>query len=261
MIDGIFLKNAQIVIGATVINFSDYEFKWSFADEGDVMNVLTLKIPNIAKDTLSDIKKESSLIFSFGYGENVGVFITGSIIGISEVYVGINRYLTIKAQQADAAASEVFISKSYAPATNASAVILDLCRLAGFKIKTLSLRVDIRYLTGTQRYGNVVTELQKIAKSCGSSLSISGTHISITHKGTPTTSEVVRLDFTSGLLNEPEKCTDKSKTYDYKITAMASPDIENGTILYIQSNTLNTYVRVSEFIINDFIATYSVEVI
>lgn len=261
MREPLFLKKAQITVGDQVIVSDDSEFTWSFDDEGDLVNILTVKIPNTSKDMLVEIQAAKTLVFAFGYGDSIGTFITGSIISAVETYTGITKYLTIKAQQVDLKASGTFISKSYSPKTNASAVIKDLCRLAGFKVKRLELLVDTQYLTGTQRYGNVLSELKKIVTSCGSTLSISGNTISITNKNSVSNNSVMSLGFTSGLLNEPEKCIDKNKKYDYKIVAMASPEIENGTLLYINSVTLNTYVKVAEFSIQDFIGTYYVEVV
>lgn len=258
--DALFMKSAQVVIGQIIIAFADYEFSWGFEDEGTLLNVLTLKIPNVGSDTIAEIKKADSLVFSFGYNDNIGAFLTGRIVSVEEGRVGINSYLKIKAQQYSGSV-DVFISKSFNAGTRASAVIKDLCNLGGLKIRQLDLALDIKYLTGTQRYGNVLKELQKVVTACGSTMSIKGSEIYIFKKDSKKTSQVIHLNFSSGLLDEPTKCVDKDKKYDYMIRAVALPEIDAGTIVYVEGESLKTYGVVKELAINDFIAKYYIGVI
>lgn len=250
--------NAVLKISDIEISFEDYNFDWSYeSNDDDTPNFLEISIANLSSELRNSIKKNNTAIFYFGYNGEVSEFLTGAINVISHEYNSTG--ITTKLKIIESAITNYSnISTSYSKGTKADYIIKNIANLASISINDLVLVNNIVYKSGYVAYGKAINLIKQIAASCGSSMKVNGNVIDIYNPSSTSKKLNYLIDFTTGLLAEPEELKEDDKEYDYKIKMMAYSDFKKNSIFKIDSDTYDGYVQVLKFTIDNFVAEYVV---
>lgn len=254
-------STAQLKIGNTIITNEDYEFSWKYQDKNDNNpSFLEISLPNLATSFQNKILKEVSCIFDFGFGNSSGTLING-IINKKEISFlnSVTEITNIKVIEID---SNGFadISKSYKN-KKTSFIIQDIANDIGYIIKSLELKNDILQQTGYVAYGKGLNILKKLVRQADSNIRIEGNLIFIYDIATETRGNPSLIKFGTGLLTRPLKIEEQNKDYNYIIKSLANPNIRKNSIIKIETDELNSYCKVIELKLSDWVAEYFVKVL
>lgn len=180
----------------TVINGLDV--KWSYKDNEDKPPDFSIEIDGLTDTTMNKIALKDNVIVNAGYNKNLGQVCSGMVIKktcdkgslkleCSEIKVTYNKT----------------VSATYTENTPASTILQDLAKKISFYVKQMDLKDDVIYRTGEAIFGHGLKEIENIVKDCGSKMSVRENMIYIYDEELITKNKIV-LDYTSGLLEEPE---------------------------------------------------------
>ena len=251
-------SNAILKISDVEISFDEYNFEWSYESNDDnTPSFLELSIANLSKELRNDIKKNKTAIFYFGYNGEMSEFLTGAIDTVTTTYEKIGTKTNIKIIES-AITNYKDISTSFTKGAQADYIIKHIASLSNISIGELTLVKNLTYKAGYVAYGKAINLIKQIAASCGSSMKVNGNIVDIYDPKSTTKKLNYLVDFTTGLLSEPEEYKEDKKEYDYKIKMMAYPDFKKSSIFKIDSETHDGYVQILKLNINNFVAEYVV---
>ncbi|MGL6023777.1 MAG: hypothetical protein ACRC0F_04100 [Cetobacterium sp.] len=243
---------------------------WSYdINSYDAPAELTLEIYNISDDVLKNIKQLHPVVFSFGYDKNIQTFFSGFIDTYEISKKGIDKIFKAVCIEQDALIFKNF-SVSYNAETDAKYIIEDLLKRSGLSLKQLELKENKKYNTGFCVYGKPINEIREIVSDCGSKLKIEGKDVYI-YINDVNKNEAVLLDYTSGLLEEPESTLkavistkdtgekENDTLYTHEVKALAIPLIKKNSIVIVQGDNEVLNGQVIEMSISNYEAVYKVK--
>lgn len=242
-----------------------YEILWDYSQkDSDSPGNLKIQIYNLSKTDTEDFKVNEGYIFQFGFSGQLGVFSTGYVNQIESRIIGTDSVLVLNCVESSL---EGFtsVSRSFEINSKADYIIRTVCGDAGLILDNLSLNDNKNYSNGFVAYGKANTIIKKIVDNCNSKMSINGNKINVYSDNNDKKLPLL-LTFKSGLLEEPERSTfiqkdNNKKQYDYAVKSLAFNEIKKGDIFKIESESVNTFVKVNNLQVTDYIAVYFVEVI
>lgn len=248
-------------------DFSDFNLDWEYdiKAENTVAN-LKIKLFNLSKENIEQLKKGSQIKFYFGYENKTTLFFNG-LLDSTILEGGITKVITLDCFEYS---KEVFkkISRSYERGTTSKYVIEDICKQCAFDLREITLGKNIIYKTGYNIYDMPLIALKKIATSCNSKFKIDGDKIYV-YTNNIGSNNGIEFDFESGLLAEPsfiqssiakredEEKEDKEKykrpNSTHIITTLSNPEVKKfdlikvlGKIYRVDSLNIRNWVSVME---------------
>jgi hypothetical protein len=199
------------------------EFNIDF-DIAKLSNSSTIKIYNINDETIELVrpkangKQKEFKLFTLeaGYKDNFGIVLAGEIYDSKVTKNGVDKILELKCGGNISKFGNLPINKTYNN-KNTSYIVKDILQTSGFESGGVIPESEILYTSITIK--DLREGLKRLAKDSISELYISNNQIFF--KKPDATNEVIKLGFTSGLLQEPEK-TDAGynikSLFNYRIT-------------------------------------------
>jgi hypothetical protein len=199
------------------------EFNIDF-DIAKLSNSSTIKIYNINDETIELVrpkangKQKEFKLFTLeaGYKDNFGIVLAGEIYDSKVTKNGVDKILELKCGGNISKFGNLPINKTYNN-KNTSYIVKDILQTSGFESGGVIPESEILYTSITIK--DLREGLKRLAKDSVSELYISNNQIFF--KKPDATNEVIKLGFTSGLLQEPEK-TDAGynikSLFNYRIT-------------------------------------------
>lgn len=180
----------------TIINGLD--IKWSYKDNEDKPPDFTVEIDGLTATTMNKIVLRDTVTLNAGFNKSLGSICTGMIIKKTCE----KGSLKLECSEIKSTYNKT-VSASYVENTTASTIIQDLAKKISFYVKQIDLKEDIIYTTGEAIFGHGLKEIENIVKDCGSKMSVRENMIYIYDEELITKNKII-LDYTSGLLEEPE---------------------------------------------------------
>ena len=266
-----YIRNCEAIIGNFVFTTLDttedkgLTIEWSYKIKRyDEPGKLQIEIYNPAEEVTSGIKQMDAVIFSFGYNGEMGQFFTGYLDRYKFEHKGVDKVLKVECVEQD---TMVFkpVSVSYEANTMSSYVIKDTIKRAGLNLKQLELKINKSFPTGYCVYGKPLNEIKKVVKDCESKVKIEGRDVYIYNEDINNNMSVL-LDFTSGLLEEPQaaivstvkKKKERKEIYTHTLKALALNLIKKNSLIKIVGETMELWGQVIEMEISDYEAEYRV---
>lgn len=209
------------------------EFNTEF-DIAKLSNSATIKIYNVSDETIelarpknNGKQKEFKLVtLEAGYKDNYGIVLAGEIYDSKVTKNGVDKILELKCGGNLSKFGNFPINKTYNN-KNTSYVVKDILKMAGFDSGGIIPETEILYTSIVIK--DLREGLKRLAKDSSSELYISNN--AIYFKKPEASNEVVQLDFTSGLLQEPEK-TDLG----YNVKSLFNYRILQGNKVIVKAN-------------------------
>ncbi|NHI48038.1 hypothetical protein FDE94_09175 [Clostridium botulinum] len=181
-------RKIEVVIGTRRYTSPDFdiEFKISF-DTEPIPNEGEIIMYNLNKDSLNNIVRGHSIVVNAGYGEDIGVVISGVIVSVRTKPEGLDKITTIKTLDVPNQMLRKRINYTYKGNPSAEHIIRDVLYYAGgTKPNVLQLRHKKNYPRGYTARGTCLDVINRIVNDCGSRLSIHNNTINIlmAHKNT-----------------------------------------------------------------------------
>jgi hypothetical protein len=216
---------------------NDERFQIEFNTEFDIAklsNSATIKIYNVNDETIElarpkvngKIKEFKLVTLEAGYKNNFGIVLAGEIYDSKVTKNGIDRILELKAGGNLSKFGNFPINKTYNN-KNTSYIVKDILQMSGFNSGGIIPQTEINYTSIVIK--DLREGLKRLAKDSESELYISNN--AIYFKKPDASNEVVNLNFTSGLLQEPEK-TDLG----YNVKCLFNYRILQGNKIIVKAN-------------------------
>ncbi|CAM4012944.1 phage protein [Mesobacillus zeae] len=220
------------------------EFEVPF-DDDEKPNETSVMIYNLSQNSISRIKKGSSLTVQAGYKSDYGVLAQGEISHFFTRREGVDKVTTIKMLEGeDLAKKKTAKPITFKAGTKADVIIKRLASVLGFKLLELKLPKNVIYKKGYTVTGNIENNLIEVVKDCGASMynRRGGRVIRSIKEGTV---EHFRLEDSTGLLQSPEPF-DEDGVRGYNVMSLLQHRITVASIIEIESKTANGKYRVKK---------------
>ncbi len=250
-------SQAKLTLGSNLIDFDKYNFEWSYTEEAEKLTYLKIRISNLTKDTLADLKKGLPVTFDYGYDDNLSTAIIGTIEKTETDNGTVTTTTTIEVKAVSANPSQK-VSKTYKNKPH-SYIIRDLATMLGLRISKLDLKTDKDNPIGRVVYGNGIREIRDLVLDCGSEMVLNGDDIRIYTAGKKGVAYVI--NFETGMLREPTQSQQEKKEFDYTVEALSNAEIRRGDTLKIESSELKTFCEIVKMEVEDFVTRYYVKVL
>lgn len=244
-------------------NSKGLTIKWSYdIKDYDSPAKLKLEIYNPAREVVDNIKQLDPVTFGFGYNGEINTFFSGFLDTYEYKEDGVDKVLKVTCiEQADLIFKD--FSVSYNAETSGEYIIKDLAKRSGLIIKQLDIKRNKNYMTGFCAYGKPLNEIREVVEDCESKLKIEGKELYI-YIDEINKNQAVVLDYTSGLLEEPqtavksvyketqkEESKRKEALYTHKVKSLAIPLIKKNSIIVANGEIHNITGQVIQFKINN----------
>lgn len=252
---------AEIRINDTIIKSETYDFTWAYEAKDDgTPSFLTLRIPNLSKEFRLGIEVGDPVIFNFGFDEDIGALVEGTVE--TKTYESsdiVTNYTILKVLDVD---NKVFgnVSKTYENKTT-EYIIKDIATNLGLDIIQLDLGTNTSHITGYTAYGKGINIIKQLVEKNGSELKLEGNTLSIYLEGDEATENHYLYNFENGLLEEPKECEEEGKAYTHMFTALANNALRKNSIVRIESEDISSYCKILKYSVEDFVGTYYVKVL
>lgn len=144
----------------------DCEFTIPFDDDTEA-NEAEIIIYNLTDSTISEMKLNSNITVTAGYGSDTGIIFSGYISKRTVEYDDCDKIITIKAVDDMNRRNKDVESISYVAGTKASKILNDLCLKVGLPIAVFSVSRDYTYSDEETIDGDLFDNIKRIAKICG----------------------------------------------------------------------------------------------
>jgi len=158
----VIMEFENVVIDSDML---DCEFDIPF-DNNTEANESELTIYNLSYNTTNQLKKGGRVTVKAGYGDDLGVILTGKISDKQVVNEDTDRVVTIKVIDG-AGLSECETEVSYCAGSTAQSILKDLCGRLGFPIATFQPVRDYTFDKDINIDGSLMDSIEKYAGICG----------------------------------------------------------------------------------------------
>lgn len=229
----------------------DCEFDIPFDDdtEADEAEII---VYNLSDLTVQNIKRDSPLTVTAGYGSDTGVIFTGTISKARSYYSGEDRVTEIFAIDREGVKErELKDDISYAGGTPASRILQDLVGQVGLPVAVFAPKRDYVYKDKATVNGGLMDNIRKFAQVCGVSAYICKGQVYVR-----SVLEGDALDFSlsadTGLLElsefEEELAAEDfvDTVHGYEVTMLLQHRVTTASLLRISSRNVSGAYRVRE---------------
>lgn len=249
---GLYKHSVTIQIGdATIRNDRlDCEFDIPFDDDAEA-NEAEVIIYNLSDATIQNIKKNTRITITAGYGDDTGIIFSGFISKVRSYYGEMEKITEIYAIDDLNREEQEIQSASYAPGTSATAILRELVAKTGLPLATFSVKRDYIYADGTTVDGNLMESIRKQAQVCGVSAYVCKGQVYVRPISEGDALEF-NLSVNTGLLSlsefeEEQNAEDfKDIVRGYEITSLLQHRITTASIVNIRSKNVSGTYRVRE---------------
>lgn len=228
----------------------DCEFDIPFDDDTEA-NEAEIIVYNLSDLTIQNIKKDSPITVTAGYGDDTGIIFSGLISKVRSYYSDEDRVTEIHAiDQANLKERELQ-NISYAGGTPASRILQDLVGMVGLPVAVFAPKRDHVYKDKATIDGGLMENIRKYAGVCGVSAYICKGQIYVRH-----ILDGDGLDFTlsadTGLLSlsefEEEQTAEdfKDTVHGYEITMLLQHRVTTASLINLQARNVSGAFRVRE---------------
>jgi len=216
-------------------------------NDGSTPNSAKIQITNPAPDTISLAQQDGAVArLLVGYASDGGVarlIFHGEPIpdGVSERREGVDRVLSIEAQDGRSAYTSTWIDTSYSSEQTASQVFQVLADELGLPLGAYDLGDDERFPSGRVLSGPVRTILDDLCGMVGRQWTIRDGTLQVWEAGTTTGEDAILFTPETGLIGSPTK-TDTG----VEIRALIDPSMRPGRAFRVESEAISGDYRCSE---------------
>jgi len=256
---GFLQSKATLTIDNTIIDFTTYPFTWTYTDsDDDTPSYLEVDIPNLTKEFRESITTDSSVVFNFGFDDDVGTLIQGYVDKKTHsMEDAVTDKTHIKVLDTDSNVYET-VTKTYINKST-KYIITDLADKLGLIVKELDLKNNISHINDYVCYGKGLPLLKKLVNQCGSKLRIEGNQIFVYNPSNESTDNYYLITFDTGLLSPPEEYTEDKKEYTHSFTCLANHNLRKGSVVRVECDDFKQYCKILKMSLTDWTATYYVK--
>jgi hypothetical protein len=242
-----FGRYTVVKTGNVTLNRDDLtiEFDVPFDDDMEP-NESQITIYNLSKNTINQLKRNQHLTLDAGYKQDHGVLLSGYISKVENVNERTDIKTTIYVLDTKPFDTKKTVKKSYKKGIKASQIMRDLIASFGLKVAVLKLPKDKVYTKGYTVNGEIIEQLNNIAKDCGASVYINKGQVYIRSlKEGDDTRFILSSD--TGLIGSPEPFEeeiDGKIIKGYKVKCLLQYRLTTASIVEIQSKTVKGKFRV-----------------
>ncbi|WP_332649655.1 phage protein [Lysinibacillus sp. 54212] len=227
----------------------DIEFEVPF-DDDLTPNLSEVRVFNLSQNTINNLKVGQQLTLNGGYKGDKGVLLKGRITNVKTPKIGTDRLTVIKVLDSVPYNAKKKLTKTWKNGIKANALLNDLAKAAGLKIAVIKLSKNVTYEKGYSIDGNVIEEIQNIAKDCGVSAYISRGNIYIRSLKEGDNHNFI-LNKTTGLVGSPEYFEEEMDGMDgkvsvrgYKIKSLLQHRMNTASIINLEAVGIKAKLRV-----------------
>lgn len=228
----------------------DCEFDIPFDDDTEA-NEAEIIVYNLSDLTIQNIKKDSPITVTAGYGDDTGIIFSGLISKARSYYSDEDRVTEIHAIDQANLKERDLQNISYAGGTPASRILQDLVGLVGLPVAVFAPKRDHVYKDKATIDGGLMENIRKYAGVCGVSAYICKGQIYVRH-----ILDGDGLDFAlsvdTGLLSlsefeEEQNAEDfKDTVHGYEITMLLQHRVTTASLINLQARNVSGAFRVRE---------------
>lgn len=249
---GLYSHTVIIQTGDVTINNEelDCEFDIPFDDDTEA-NEAEIIVYNLSDLTIQNIKKDSPITVTAGYGDDTGIIFSGLISKVRSYYSDEDRVTEIHAIDQANLKERDLQNISYAGGTPASRILQDLVGMVGLPVAVFAPKRDHVYKDKATIDGGLMENIRKYAGVCGVSTYICKGQIYVRH-----ILDGDGLDFTlsadTGLLSlsefEEEQTAEdfKDTVHGYEITMLLQHRVTTASLINLQARNVSGAFRVRE---------------
>lgn len=249
---GLYSHTVIIQTGDVTINNEelDCEFDIPFDDDTEA-NEAEIIVYNLSDLTIQNIKKDSLITVTAGYGDDTGIIFSGLISKARSYYSDEDRVTEIHAIDQANLKERDLQNISYAGGTPASRILQDLVGMVGLPVAVFAPKRDHVYKDKATIDGGLMENIRKYAGVCGVSAYICKGQIYVRH-----ILDGDGLDFTlsadTGLLSlsefEEEQTAEdfKDTVHGYEITMLLQHRVTTASLINLQARNVSGAFRVRE---------------
>lgn len=225
----------------------DIEFDVPF-DDDLTPNLSEVRVFNLSQNTLNNIKIGQELTLNGGYKGDIGILLKGRITNVKTPKTGVDRLTTIWVLDSVPYNAKKKLTKTWKKGVRANVVLNDLVKVAGLKPAVIKLAKNITYDEGYSIDGNVIEEIENIAKDCGVSSYISRGNIYIRslREGD---NHNFKLNSKTGLIGSPEYFEEEKNgaiRRGYKIKSLLQHRMNTASIIQLEAAGISAKLRVQK---------------
>lgn len=167
-IEGQYGHRVVIKTGSVSIDNSelDCEFEIPFDDDTEA-NEANLTVYNLKGTTIKQIKRNSKITVTAGYGRDTGIIFSGYIKRIKTYREGCDKITEIEMLDSRDLKERDIESISYKANTSASYILKDLCQRLNLTIAIFKTERDFKFTDDTTVDGGLMENIRKYSKICG----------------------------------------------------------------------------------------------
>lgn len=228
----------------------DCEFDIPFDDDTEA-NEAEIIVYNLSDLTIQNIKKDSPITVTAGYGDDTGIIFSGLISKARSYYSDEDRVTEIHAIDRANLKERDLQNISYSGGTPASRILQDLVGMVGLPVAVFAPKRDHVYKDKATIDGGLMENIRKYAGVCGVSAYICKGQIYVRH-----ILDGDGLDFTlsadTGLLSlsefEEEQTAEdfKDTVHGYEITMLLQHRVTTASLINLQARNVSGAFRVRE---------------
>lgn len=243
----LFMRLVELVTGPVKMNNTDLDIEFEIPFDDDLTpNISTVSIYNLSQNTINQLKHGQKFTIDAGYKAEKGLVLEGEISSHTSKRVGTDKLTTIKVLDSVPYKSTKTLQRAYKKAIKADALIKDFAKALGLKIAVLKLPNNKVYKKGYSIDGEILKEIQKIAKDCGASCYISRgqTYVRPIKEGD---NHNFILSADTGLIGSPEyfeEERDGKVIKGYRLKSLLQYRMNTASIIKIKSAEVKATVRV-----------------
>lgn len=224
--------------------FSSPPFRIDFETEFDRFSSTKIKLYNPNQDTIDSVESKkiagrlqyAKLFLTAGYEDSAGIVVAGSIYKYTNKKQGADRILELQSTEQASSWSSSVNRKSYKKLP-AQIIISDILANSDILIGKIQLKNNtlISYTSSTLK-----KSVDDICRMTESEFYFKENRIFIQPIGyTPVPSQIL-LDYTSGLIDRPEKIENKK----WKIKSLFRHEFRLNQVLYVQAGDLDSQIKI-----------------
>lgn len=249
---GQFWREVKIQVGKlTLTNELDIEFTVPFDDNTEA-DEAEIKIYNLSKQTISQLKTEEEITIEAGYNGDTGVIFAGVISKVKTVWSGRDKITTINASDDMKMSDKDIESISFKAGVKASYVLKTLVSKLNLPIAVFKVRYDHTYTEAVTVSGDLLSAIDQYAEVCGVSAYINKRKVYVRHL---TDGDDLKFTVTedTGLVDSPEEFTEEVDDEDYtettqgvKFKMLLEHRVTTASIIKLKSREVSGTYRVRE---------------
>lgn len=221
-------------------------------------NEATIEVYNVSKDSyklLQQINETYVVQLSVGYGQLIDTIFTGNIENSYYYREKSNWILCIKGKDGQELIQDSIIDKSYRAGFDIKNVLLDMIKTSNIlpkgaydnAIKWIENKIPLGTKTqnGLSISGRLIDEINKLLSEFNASLSIQDEQAKIIYNNSNNEDNIFLISPATGLIGSPK---DKGSEEGLEFKCLLIPKLKPGTLVKIESNTVNDYYRIDNII-------------